>query len=192
MNLPPDAEALRAELASCGGACSVEDREVFPTWTDEPGENESKPINCLTWYVAFAFCAWDGGWLPSDEDWRRAAEGGDERTYAWGDGEPDGAHAVYDCRADGSRAGACAASDIANAGSPPLGDGAWGHADLTGSLWEWIFDRASSDEEGERRGRRGAGFRSDVEDLPLRSTYGAHFSPTCSSDEIGLRCARRP
>ena len=31
------------------------------TWTDDPGDNENKPINCVTWYEALLFCAWDGG-----------------------------------------------------------------------------------------------------------------------------------
>jgi len=35
------------------------------TWTDTAGSNENQPVNCLDWYTAFAFCAWDGdGWRP--------------------------------------------------------------------------------------------------------------------------------
>jgi sulfatase modifying factor 1 len=33
----------------------------YPTWTDTSGSNENRPINCLDWFTASAFCAWDGG-----------------------------------------------------------------------------------------------------------------------------------
>jgi sulfatase modifying factor 1 len=33
----------------------------YGTWTPDVGANERKPINCLSWYMAFAFCIYDGG-----------------------------------------------------------------------------------------------------------------------------------
>ncbi len=56
----------------------------YQTWTDAAGSNESKPANCLDWYTAFAFCAWDGGRLPTEAEWNYAASGGSEqRYYPW-------------------------------------------------------------------------------------------------------------
>ncbi|WP_437616378.1 SUMF1/EgtB/PvdO family nonheme iron enzyme [Sorangium sp. So ce834] len=43
------------------------------TWTDTPGANENAPINCVYWVVALAFCAWDGGRLPTEAEWQYAA-----------------------------------------------------------------------------------------------------------------------
>jgi hypothetical protein len=34
------------------------------TWTVTPGSNETRPINCVNWWEAYAFCIWDGGFLP--------------------------------------------------------------------------------------------------------------------------------
>jgi sulfatase modifying factor 1 len=35
------------------------------TWPSPDGINENLPINCVTWFEAYAFCIWDGGFLPS-------------------------------------------------------------------------------------------------------------------------------
>ncbi|RYZ05667.1 MAG: hypothetical protein EOO73_19450 [Myxococcales bacterium] len=51
-SLPAAAAALIAPL-HC--------EESWETWIDEPGEGEDLAINCLSYDVAFAFCAAQGG-----------------------------------------------------------------------------------------------------------------------------------
>jgi formylglycine-generating enzyme required for sulfatase activity len=114
------------------------------TWTNEPAEQEQKPANCLTWFEAFAFCAWDGGFLPTEMEWQFAATGGDEhRQYAWGNSGLELEHALYGACGNGTST-ACDQSSILEVGSKPAGIGKWGHLDLTGSVWEWILDSPSS------------------------------------------------
>lgn len=114
-----------------------------PTWPgDAPNNmNENLPMNCITWYEAFAFCAWDGGRLPTEAEWNYgAAGGGEQRPYPWGRAEPDVEHALYNCTGDGSPGGECTLLDILTVGSKPAGDGRFGQADLAGSVWEWNLD----------------------------------------------------
>jgi sulfatase modifying factor 1 len=120
---------------------------TFSTWTDAAGGNENRPINCVTWYEAMAFCAWDGGFLPTEAEWNYAAAGGDQqRAYPWsspaGSVTIDGTRASYNdgvsCVGDG--AAGCALTDLVAVGTKPTGDGRWGQSDLAGNVDEWVLD----------------------------------------------------
>ncbi len=135
--LPPD----KAELVGY-----LKCNPLFHTWTDQPGANENKPLNCVSWYMTYAFCAWDGGRLATDAELNFAATGGaEQRKFPWGDMDPtrDATLAVWGCFHVG---GTCqGAADITVVGSAPAGNGRWGHADLAGSLWERVLDIGSQD-----------------------------------------------
>jgi sulfatase modifying factor 1 len=124
-----------------------------PTWTAVIGSNDDKPINCVNWYEAYAFCIWDGGFLPSEAEWEYAAAGGSQqREYPWGSANP-GTQALYaifsswsgDEETDGQcyypSSGPCnGAESIAPVGTADRGAGAWGQVDLDGNVSEWILD----------------------------------------------------
>ena len=125
--LPADTAALKA-AQKCHAS--------YQTWTDTAGLNESKPVNCLDWYTAFAFCAWDGGRLPTEAEWNYAAAGGNEqRYYPWSKPPTsttiDDSYAVY-C------GGTCKMLSVGS--KSPKGDGKWGQSDLGGNAWEWTLD----------------------------------------------------
>jgi formylglycine-generating enzyme required for sulfatase activity len=110
------------------------DCHVPATWTDVAGANELYPIRCVNWYLAFAFCIWDGGRLPTEAEFEYAAAGGDaNRLYPWGSEAPDGPPGR--ANHDGT-----AGTALVDVGSYPDGAGRWGHHDLAGSVNEWVFD----------------------------------------------------
>jgi sulfatase modifying factor 1 len=175
----------------------------YQTWTDTVLTNEIKALSCVSWYEAFAFCIWDGGRLATESEWEYAAAGGtDNRLYPWGAAAPDCAHANYSPVANTTWCGPGGVHATANVGSYPAGNGRWGHADLAGNVYEWVFDWnatyptgpntnyanlvATSGKRGLRGGTSGGG------DNPLRAAYRGSWTPDFHFDAYGLRCARNP
>lgn len=180
------------------------DMNMYATWTPSPGANEARPINCVSWYQAYAFCIADGGFLPSEAEWNFAAAGGMEhRSYPWGPTPPDVKHAIYDCNymASGTCSGVI---NVAPVGSTPLGLGKWGQADLAGNLMEWTLDwhKAPYFETqctdctctfmvvSPNRVVRGGGFDKPAEQLYAGNRYS--LSPSARFRSYGFRCARAP
>jgi len=178
------------------------------TWTPSPGTDENRPINCVDWYEAYAFCIWDGGFLPSDAEWNYAASGGSEqRNFPWSSpatmSDIDCSYANYGGGSSGL-AMFCTASGTNDVGSEsPKGDGKWGQSDLGGNVWEWVLDYFgnsgtcvdcantttsppdSANGRMNRGGGLGAGFSLEVNTI--------NSSPASDRDiEQGFRCARAP
>jgi formylglycine-generating enzyme required for sulfatase activity len=179
----------------------------YATWTPSPGANENRPINCVNWYEAYAFCIWDGGFLPSEAEWNYAATGGDElRSYAW---VAPGTPATVDCaHANLFASPTCFVGGQNNVGSEsPLGDGKFGQADLTGNVWEWVFDwfgtlatecddcavfPVDGDETGHEGVSHGGGFDTAPPDALVWLRKSDVAPSGRSNGNLGFRCARVP
>ena len=174
------------------------------TWTDAPGPNEDRPMTCLSWFEAMAFCAWDGGYLPTEAEWNYAAAGGSQqRAFPWSAPPSsltvDLTYASFggtDCLTDGMPG--CATTDLIVVGSKSPGDGRWGQSDLGGNVAEWVLDWSGGYPSNcmdcanlapaGNRVHRGGNFLQAVN--PLRTAARGNRLPSDHANFIGARCAR--
>jgi len=197
-NIPTGASA--ASTWNTNLACNTS----FATWTPTVAGNESEPINCVTWFEAYAFCIWDSGFLPSEAEWEFAAAGGSAQLkYPWGATPPgtDSTYAIYDCDYPAD-AGSCTGFvNIAPVGTPELGAGTWGQLDLAGNVFQWTLDwyaatYADPSTDGAylvattTRTLRGGNFSEGMS--VLVPGYRYDFDPSDRYYGHGARCARAP
>ncbi len=184
--LPRDRAALIASVSG-GDGCD------HPTW----GPPSHLPIACATYYVAYAFCVWDGGRLPTEAEWNFAAAGGGgddgQRVYPWS--QPSSALAITSSDA------VYAPSAVLSVGAKlPLGQARWHQADLAGNLGEWVRDAFNSPyaanpcvdcadhTAGADRAFRGGDYT--LQSTLLRVGERTSAPPEYGFSTIGFRCAR--
>jgi sulfatase modifying factor 1 len=190
-NLPVNKAALLEQLSP------AECDPVVPQtvmWTDQPGNHENRPINCVSWFEAMAFCIWDGGYLPTEAEWNYAATGGNEqRAFPW-------SNPAFSLTIDAQRAtffdgtgcvisgqDPCLEIDVIPVGSRPMGDGRYGQSDMGGNVAEWTLDWSGAYQS----------MCTDCANLApsaSRQIRGGDFRhgqpPTDATPLTGFRCAR--
>jgi sulfatase modifying factor 1 len=192
-NVAPDAVNL-----NCG---------EHATWTTAAGNNENLAMNCVDWAEAYAFCIWDGGFLPTEVEWEYAAAGGSQqREYPWGSDDPSmsGAYATYQCNYPPGT-GSCMTTlvNIAPVGTATQGAGLWRQLDLVGNMYAWgldwyfatytdpCVDCAYLNPTSDGRVLKGASFET-LETEALLTTVRSDALPDERADDDGFRCARAP
>lgn len=119
---------------------------------------DEKSMNCVTAYMIAAFCAWDGGKLPTRALWDFAWG---TKTYPWGaspapagwpaafesdatgspttpaNGDPKRANWNYNYWMPAKRVGTDYTVHISAPGRFPTGNGPFGHADLAGNVFNF-------------------------------------------------------
>jgi formylglycine-generating enzyme required for sulfatase activity len=175
----------------------------YATWTSQAGSQETLPITCVNWYEAYAFCTWDGGFLPSEAESEFASAGGSEqRQYPWGSDAPGLAnqYAIFNCYFPSGSGTCTTVGNIAPVGFTTLGLGRWGQADLAGDMWEWMMDRYAPyvdpctdcvdlTSATSYRTIRGDVFNYAATYLPSAQRA---FTPSTRLPIFGMRCARTP
>ncbi len=183
------------------------------TWTSTASTQETLPIDCVNWYEAYAFCIWDGGFLPSEAEWEYAAAGGSQqREYPWGSTDPgtSNQYAIYGDSQNncyyptGSLATCGGVANFAPVGTATLGAGRWGQLDLAGNVFQWNLDWYAAYIDpctdcadmtsvlGEENSRIHRGGACDFDRGSLLPPARFSYDPTQRTPVEGVRCARSP
>jgi formylglycine-generating enzyme required for sulfatase activity len=153
------------------------------------------PRTNIAWYEAMAFCHWlsdisgEDITLPTTEQWIRAAQGDDRRSYPWG-------NAWDGKRCNNSASNVFVAFGFGRSKSPTpvtkyenLGDSPFGVVDMVGNVSEWCLDKT-------RFGyywALGATWGNEMtHDYFTNSKYARSFFPDERFNYIGFRIARLP
>ncbi len=146
--------------------------------TEYPGWAAGFPVVWVSQEDAEAYCKWRGGYLPSEEEWEKAARGTDGRYFPWGNVYPVPEKANFNTDA------------MEPAGNRPEDISPYGVYDMGGNVAELVSTRVQQDGQAFAVIRGGPYFGTAREML----TYHRGLTPLSQTrgEAIGFRCAYRP
>lgn len=161
------------------------------------------PVIFVSYTHAVSYCNWAGAKLPTEAQWEKAARGTGKDLFPWGNDLPDGNLTNYcdvNCTEsyrdksndDGYR-------DTAPVGNYPTGKSPYGIYDMSGNVWEWVFDYFSAGfyqesmyenprgpASSNTRVVRGGSFMND--ETGLRTVARYYQDPSRAKNFLGFRC----
>jgi len=167
-------------------------------WGTPPGQftqGDNRPVVCVTYYEAEAFCNWAGGHLPTEAQWERAARWNASTShpnvYPWGDTwNQEYCNNWYDTLYPGYQT--APVGSYSSHGSPS------GCQDMAGNVWEWCQDWYKSypgssnpfDYTNSYRVLRGGGWGGNVDGCRCACRVDLGLYPNDCSISVGFRLAR--
>jgi len=182
-------DVTNSMYASCvrSGSCSHPAR--YDNYFEDPNYADY-PVVYVTWYAAQAFCKWEGGGLPTEAQWEKAARGLDGRPYPWGTGTP--ADSLLNYNDDHG--------DIVSAYDYLTGISPYGLLQMSGNVRQWVSDwyqrnyysvspyrNPQGPAGGQEKSLRGGGFDDSAQEV--ETYYRAYHWPTSAGQDRGFRCA---
>ncbi len=131
------------------------------------------PVVNVSWHDAKAYAAWAGKFLPTEEEWEKAARGTDGRVYPWGNQKPTDRL----CNFDNSGGGTTPVGKYS-----PQGDSPYGCVDMAGNVWDWTESKA-----GGRRVLRGGSFITPANDVRCAFGFTLRLNPFYRHWNLGFR-----
>jgi formylglycine-generating enzyme required for sulfatase activity len=159
------------------------------------------PRETVSWYEAMAYARWldarlrergllPDGWtvrLPTEEEWEKAAGGGDRREFPWGNCWQAGRANINETwdRAGPNDLGRTSAVGLYPAGASPRGA-----LDMAGNVWEWCLNESDNPERLASNGNawrevRGGSWDDD-RDL-ARCAHRVWSRPDGRGSDVGFR-----
>lgn len=137
------------------------------------------PVTGVSWIEASAYAAWAKKRLPTEEEWERAAQGPEQRSFPWGD-----AYAPERVHADPRR--------LRPVGDCPEAATSEGVFDLLGNGWEWTSSpwRRYGGEPKARSGRVIRGGVRQQRSPPVDAHVRTGLRPDVRDPGVTFRCAR--
>ncbi len=183
-------DVTNAIYAVCMNAGKCTHPARYDNYFDNP-KYADYPVVYVTWYAAHDFCAWEGGTLPTEAQWEKAARGWDGRPYPWGTNAPDITLLNY----NGDHGDIVSAYDYLIALSP------YGLLQMSGNVRQWMSDwyqrtyytispykNPQGPDSGEYKSLRGGAFDDDSQEVD--TTYRVYHEPTSAGQERGFRCVQ--
>lgn len=182
-------EVTNAMLADCVKAGACEAPSVYDVYYGVP-QYADYPAVYVTWWAAQAYCGVQGGRLPTEAEWEKAARGLDGRAYPWGAADPDNALLNFNL----AHGGLTSAYDYLRGMSP------YGLLNMAGNVREWVFDWYSHDyylhspyknpqgpATGKEKSLRGGSYSDTASEVAV--FHRTNHDPNSAGLNRGFRCA---